>query len=125
MSEANMNIINYGKQFWCDFPNSDEVLKTLKPGEVAYIESIETGNYYILAAPLKHWTNINSFKVKELEIGSCECLKTNDKDEYWGYWLECECGYRSNTEGATYCGGCGNKIRIIGTTAGFEHYGER
>ena len=56
---------------------------------------------------------------------SCQCLKTAYKDEYWGYWLECECGYKSNVDYAKYCGGCGKELRIIGTTKDIEHYGQR
>lgn len=26
----------------------------------------------------------------------------------------CECGYKQNTVNATFCGGCGRKIEIIG-----------
>lgn len=65
------------------------------------------------------------WREKLLEVDYCKCMKTKDKDEYWGYWLECECGYKSNTDGATYCGGCGKKIKIIGNTTKFEHFGER
>lgn len=124
-----MNCIkNYGRQFWSEFPNPDNILETLRDDEFAYITSIETENHYILTKQLKHWTNINNFKVEEqelLEANYCQCMRTEDKDEYWGYWLECECGYKSNTDGATYCGRCGKKIQIISTTAKFEHYGER
>lgn len=68
----------------------------------------------------------DAYEEKELpETNYCNCERTKDKDEYWGYWIECECGYKSNTDGATYCGGCGKRIRVIGTTAGFEHHGER
>ena len=54
----------------------------------------------------------------------CKCLKTDDKDEYWGYWLECECGYKGNVEYAKYCGGCGKEIREVGIVE-VEHYGQR
>ena len=56
---------------------------------------------------------------------NCKCLKTNYEDEYWGYWLECECGYKNNTDYATYCGGCGRRIHIIGTTDHVPHLGQR
>lgn len=55
---------------------------------------------------------------------TCKCLKTEFKDEYWGYWVECECGFTSNVEYATYCGGCGKKIEVVRTKT-FEHFGER
>lgn len=68
----------------------------------------------------------DAYEEKELpETNYCQCKRTKYKDEYWGHWIECECGYKSNTDGATYCGGCGKKIQIIGTTAEFEHFGER
>lgn len=60
---------------------------------------------------------------EEKEI--CKCFKSEDKDEYWGYWLECECGYNSNVEHATYCGGCGKKIEVIGRIKNPLHFGER
>lgn len=44
----------------------------------------------------------------------CKCLKTEDENEYWGNWILCECGYKQNTVHATFCGGCGRKIEIIG-----------
>ena len=47
--------------------------------------------------------------------GECNCLETDDKYEYWGYWNVCECGF-NNIEGAKYCGGCGKKINVIGVT---------
>ena len=50
-----------------------------------------------------------------MEKETCNCLLTAYKDEYWGYWISCECGYNNNVEGAEYCGGCGKKILIIGT----------
>ena len=49
------------------------------------------------------------------ENNICNCLKTDDKYEYWGYWVICECGY-DNIENAKYCGGCEKKINIIGIT---------
>ena len=61
-----------------------------------------------------------SCKLKE----TCRCLKTKSCDEYWGKWLECECGYTSNTTGAKYCGGCGKKIEVIGIIGEQAHFGE-
>lgn len=48
-------------------------------------------------------------------LDTCRCLKEKDKKEYLGFWLDCECGYKLNTEQAVYCGGCGKKISVIGT----------
>ena len=60
------------------------------------------------------------------KINYCHCLKTQRPDEYWGHWLECECGFESNVEYAKYCGGCGKEIRIIGITKNkLEHFGQR
>ena len=68
----------------------------------------------------------DAYEERELpETNYCQCKQTKDKDEYWGYWVECECGYKLNITGATYCGGCGKRIQIIGTTSEFTHYGER
>lgn len=53
--------------------------------------------------------------LKEREERNCNCLETDDKYEYWGYWNICECGF-NNIEGAKYCGGCGKKINIVGIT---------
>ena len=37
-----------------------------------------------------------------------------EKDEYWGRWIRCHnCDYANNTSGATYCGGCGNKLLVV------------
>ena len=47
------------------------------------------------------------------EEETCECLKTTYKDEYWGYWIECECG-GSSPEWSNYCNKCGKKIKIVG-----------
>lgn len=49
------------------------------------------------------------------EKNICNYLETDDKYEYWGYWVVCECGF-NNVEGAKYCGGCGKKINIVGVT---------
>ena len=48
-----------------------------------------------------------------VEEETCNCLKTSFKDEYWGYWLKCECGH-SSPEYSNYCSGCGKKINVIG-----------
>ena len=64
-------------------------------------------------------------KARRKNIDYCQCYRTRDKDEYWGYWLECECGYKSNVDYAKYCGGCGKELRIIGTIKNLEHYGQR
>lgn len=58
--------------------------------------------------------SINDFICKHSSEIS-ECYKSEDKDEYWGYWIKCECGYDMNTSGANFCGGCGKKINVIGT----------
>ena len=43
---------------------------------------------------------------------TCNCRKTSFKNEYWGYWIKCECG--SSSPGySTYCTGCGKKIKIM------------
>ncbi len=44
----------------------------------------------------------------------CRCLKSEYEKEYCGYFLQCECGYIFNVEEASYCGGCGKKINVIG-----------
>ena len=66
-------------------------------------------------------------KVKTtMESNFCNCLKTSSEDEYWGCWLECECGYKSNVVYAKYCGGCGKEIRVVGIAKNsIEHYGQR
>lgn len=47
-------------------------------------------------------------------------------DEYWGKWLECECGYKNNTDGAKYCGGCGKLIKVVEENDNQTfHYGNR
>ena len=50
-----------------------------------------------------------------MEKETCNGLKTEYQDEYWGYWIKCECGYGGNLDDAKYCGGCGKKIQIVGT----------
>lgn len=45
----------------------------------------------------------------------CNCLKTDDKYEYWGHLVVCECGFY-NIECAEYCSGCGKKINVVGIT---------
>lgn len=60
-----------------------------------------------------------------MEEKVAKCFKSVFKDEYWGYWLECECGYKSNVDGADYCGGCGKKIEVVGVADDFPHFGER
>jgi hypothetical protein len=45
---------------------------------------------------------------------TCRCLKTEDYKEYWGQWIECDCGFTSNVEHAKYCGGCGKEIEVVG-----------
>jgi hypothetical protein len=66
---------------------------------------------------------LNTYKMKtNKEI--CRCLETKSCDEYWGKWLECECGYTSNTASARYCGGCGKKIEVIGVVGNQSHFGE-
>ena len=52
-------------------------------------------------------------KLPTAEEETCNCLKTSFKDEYWGYWLKCECGH-SSPEYSNYCTGCGRKIKILG-----------
>lgn len=49
-----------------------------------------------------------------IEHESSQCYESDDKLEYWGFWIECECGYSRNTKGAKFCGGCGKKINVIG-----------
>lgn len=44
---------------------------------------------------------------------TCECIKETQKDEYYGYWIKCECG-GFTTEGSKYCPDCGKKIKIVG-----------
>ena len=44
-----------------------------------------------------------------------KCYKSEDKDEYWGHWIKCECGFDLNTEGAKFCGGCGKAIKVFGS----------
>lgn len=44
----------------------------------------------------------------------CRCIKTKYEVEYCGHFLKCECGYDLNTEEASYCGGCGRRIDVIG-----------
>ncbi len=60
----------------------------------------------------------------ETNTETCRCLETEFYDEYWGKWLECECGYTSNTASAKYCGGCGKKIEVIGVIGKQAHFGE-
>ena len=66
-----------------------------------------------------YYRNILQHKIKEIEKlpaaeeETCNCLKTSFKDEYWGYWLKCECGC-SSPEYSNYCSGCGKKINVIG-----------
>ena len=45
-----------------------------------------------------------------MQEASVRVTRSKDKDEYWGYWFICECGYEYNTEEATFCGGCGRKM---------------
>lgn len=45
-----------------------------------------------------------------MEKERIRATRSKDKDEYWGYWLICDCGYEYNTEEATFCGGCGKEI---------------
>jgi hypothetical protein len=57
---------------------------------------------------------INDLIVK-YKSETSQCHKSKEKDEYWGYWIKCECGYDMNTSGAEFCGGCGKKINVVGT----------
>ena len=52
-------------------------------------------------------------KLPIAEEETCECFKTTQKDEYYGYWIKCECG-GFTTEGSKYCPDCGKKIKIVG-----------
>ena len=52
-------------------------------------------------------------KIPIAEEETCDCLKTTYKDEYWGYWIKCECG-SSSPAYSNYCSGCGKKIKIVG-----------
>lgn len=44
-----------------------------------------------------------------------QCYKSEDKDEYWGYWIKCACGFDLNVESAKFCSGCGKKINVLDT----------
>ena len=59
------------------------------------------------------------------EKNTCRCLRESDKEEYWGFWLDCECGYKLNVEQAVYCGGCGKKINVIGTIGEPTNWGRQ
>ena len=66
-----------------------------------------------------HYRSILQHKIEEIEKlpvveETCECLKTTYQDEYWGYWIKCECG-SSSPEYSNYCSGCGKKIKIVGS----------
>ena len=55
------------------------------------------------------------YSMPPAEIEECNCFETDDKYEYWGYWIICKCGF-NNVKGAKFCSGCGKKINVIGTT---------
>ena len=48
----------YGRKCRYDFPNPDEVLEVLKPGEVAHVVEGATGITYILCTGLTCWTQV-------------------------------------------------------------------
>lgn len=50
-----------------------------------------------------------------------KCLLTDDKYEYWGYWIICKCGF-NNVECSEYCAGCGKLIEIDGKTEEEVHW---
>lgn len=90
------------------------------PSRGMYIVSVfEDGHF-------THEVRFDAYEEMELpERDYCNCQRTEDMDEYYGYWIECECGFKSNTNGADYCGGCGKRIRVTGYMKKFKHFGER
>ena len=119
--DSNDNIVGYVRLRWgsltCEYPDCC--------GELIYIADVGDGwcgsfendtqrNFHlniIADRILKKAGIINTEEDSEF----CDCLETNDKYEYWGYWKVCKCGF-NNIEEAQYCGGCGKKIHVVDVT---------
>ena len=59
------NIRNYGTKFTHDFPNPDDVRKTLNDADIACIKDLDTSDNYILTKHIDCWTQIDNFKLIE------------------------------------------------------------
>jgi len=45
-----------------------------------------------------------------IEYNETTVTKERDRDEYWGYWEQCDTCHKHMREGAVFCPTCGRRV---------------
>ena len=126
--DSNDNIVGYVRLRYgaltCQYPDiGGELIYEASVGDdwTGSFESDEQREHYLNVIANKILKKANTINIEE-NAEFCDCFKSEDKDEYWGHWIKCECGYDANTTAAKFCGGCGKKINVVGTMDFYPKY---
>jgi hypothetical protein len=119
--DSSGNQVGYVRLRWggltCEYPDCGEELiyeADIGDGWTGSFENEEQRSFHLCAIADEILNRVCTVNTRA-ENKFCDCLTTDDKYDYWGYWRVCECGF-NNVEEAQYCGGCGKKINVVGIT---------
>ena len=73
----NIKFRSYGTMHKYEFPNTEDILKTLENGEIAYVRDMDTKYDYILTKQLHCWTQFANMGIDYIS-----------DYEQWKQWLD-------------------------------------